>query len=70
MYFGTINLSPFIGHQTVTTYDTGDTIPNKNLSIGSAFETAILYFDTADDIRIYNRTLTAEEVNQLYQSGL
>jgi len=50
-------------------YDTGSTVPNHNVTIGARGydSTFDMYFTgEIDDVRIYNRTLTLEEIQQLY----
>ncbi|MHC4084287.1 MAG: LamG-like jellyroll fold domain-containing protein [Planctomycetota bacterium] len=50
-------------------YDTGTTTPNNNLSIGVRLYNTIYegyHNGTIDDIRVYDRALSAGEVEQLY----
>jgi hypothetical protein len=57
----------------VFAYNTGSTTPDKNLSIGvRSYDLKMEnYFEgLIDDVRIYNRALSAEEIQQLYQSRL
>jgi hypothetical protein len=53
-------------------YDTGSTTPGKDLAIGArSYDSTVTgYFGgLADDVRIYDRALTEEEINQLYLMG-
>jgi hypothetical protein len=58
--------------QDSRTFDlnTGGTTPDKNLAIGArSYDSTITahFGGVIDDVRIYNRALTAEEIQQLYQ---
>ncbi|MHC4573778.1 MAG: S8 family serine peptidase [Planctomycetota bacterium] len=53
-------------------YDTEDTTPDKNLSIGArSYDSAVkqYFYGTIDDVRIYDRALSAEEIWEIYQEG-
>jgi len=43
--------------------------PDGIFSIGGAGATGNTFSGTLDDVRVYNRTLSAQEVQQLYSSG-
>jgi hypothetical protein len=52
---------------------TGSTTPDKNLAIGTRSYDSIMtafYSGDLDDVRIYGRALSAEEIRQLYEEGL
>jgi subtilisin family serine protease len=54
-------------------YDTGWTTPDKNLAIGarSYDSTVTAHFGgTIDDVHIYDRALSVEEIAQMYREGL
>ena len=54
------------------TYDTGSTTPDKNLAIGvRSYDSAMTaYFDgLIDDVWVYNKALSEDEVEQLYLTG-
>ncbi|MCK4751861.1 MAG: hypothetical protein KAS75_00340, partial [Planctomycetes bacterium] len=60
------------GTQTFT-YNTGTTTPDKNLSIGARSYDSVLeyYFNgKIDDVRIYNKALSGEEIEELHQEAL
>ncbi|MEL0099838.1 MAG: hypothetical protein VW907_09805, partial [Opitutae bacterium] len=46
-----------------------NTVPEKNLSIGSGNSEETILEGTIDEVRIYNRSLTASEVSILYLGG-
>jgi hypothetical protein len=47
-----------------------DSANNEPLLIGKWQDWDVWFYGDIDDVRIYNRELTAEEVQQLYQEGL
>jgi len=51
------------------TYDTGSTAPDKDLAIGARSVDSLIdnhFIGIIDDVRIYNRALSIEEVRQVY----
>jgi len=51
--------------------DISDNISDDTIRIGSRADSTPFYFDgTIDDVRIYNRALSAQEIQQLYQNSL
>jgi hypothetical protein len=54
------------------TYDTGGTTPDNSLTIGAKywdFTIDTFFNGTVDDVRIYDRALSVDEVQQLYEEG-
>jgi hypothetical protein len=71
------NMKIYLNGQLKDTYTftggTGTSTPDKNMAIGArSFDSTIdgFFTGTLDDIRVYNRALTDEEILQLYQGGL
>lgn len=53
----------------VTNTGTGDYLPkNANLTLGSANSKTLIYNGTIDDVQIWNRSLSAEEIKFLFEN--